>query len=138
MFISFNICSENTRTTSETLLHQSLFLYLPEVFSFPTPGSPGERKRGNDLIRQRSVGRFILFQNTGFQQLVDQLFHGVVGAQETLRRHDDADAALGHGSFTFSTGLKGDEVEADHGSCEVNLTDSVCKNFFLTTTASAF
>ena len=62
---------------------------------------------------------------------VCQVLHGIVGAQKALGRHDDADVALANGSGTVFTGLKGDEVEADHVACEVDLTNTVGENFFL-------
>ena len=77
------------------------------------------------------LGRFVLLEDASFEQFVDQLFHGVEGAQESLRGHDDSDGALGNRGFAFSLGLEGHEVKADHCACEMNLSDTVCVDFFL-------
>lgn len=73
---------------------------------------------------------FVLAENTGFDQLVNELLHGVHGAEEALGRHDDADIALGNGGLTFFSGLQGNKVEADHVAGEVDLTDTIGEDFF--------
>ena len=83
-------------------------------------------KSGRSLFRF-----FVLLQNAGIEQFVDELLHGVEGSQESLRRHDDPDIGLGNGCFPFFLGLEGDEVVADHAAREVDLTDAVSENFFL-------
>ena len=49
--------------------------------------------------------------------------------EEALGRHDDTDTALGRGFAVFFR-LQGDEVIADHAAGEVDLTDTVCEDFF--------
>jgi hypothetical protein len=96
--------------------------------------SPLKQIKGGEHITQkeRSLGSFVLLENTGFQQFVDELLHGVVSAQETLGRHDDTDVALGNGSGTVFTGLESNEIETNHSTGEMDLTDTISKNFFLT------
>ena len=73
---------------------------------------------------------FVLLENASFDHLVDELLHGVHGAEEALRRHDHADVRDRGRGFAFASGLKGDEVKTDHVAGEVDLTDAVCEDFF--------
>ena len=76
------------------------------------------------------LGSFVLLENTGFEQFVDELLHAVVGGKETLRRHDDTAVGLRNRSFAILFGLKSNKVIADHAAGEVDLTDAVCVDFF--------
>ena len=134
-FTLHNCCSENSRTAPFSLWKpQKLCLRLLNTLPFAVPALHSQKNRNgkSSLVKERLLGSFVLLKDAGFQQFVDELLHGVVGTQETLGRHDDADVALGHGSGTVFTGLEGNEIKTDHGSGKVDLTDAISKNFFLT------
>ena len=100
----------------------------PEIFRRLTAGVlffPDSTHNGSERLLT-----FVFAQDTGFNQFVDQLLHGIKSTQKALGRHDDTDVALRSGSLTFFAGLQGDEIETDHVARKVDLTDTVCKNFF--------
>ena len=83
------------------------------------------------VVHQKTIELLFVFaQDTGFDQFVNELLHGVESAQKTLGRHDDTDIALGNRGLTIFCGLQSDEVKANHVSGEVDLTDTVCEDFF--------
>ena len=71
----------------------------------------------------------VFLQNVCFDELVDELLHGVEGCEEAVRGHDHADVALGKRSLAVFGRLEGDEVESDHAAREVNLSNAVRKDF---------
>ena len=75
------------------------------------------------------LSRFIFLQHTGLKKLVDQLLHGVECGKESLRRHDDTDIGLRFGRFPFLFRLQSYKIVANHPRCEMNLPDSICKDF---------
>ena len=44
--------------------------------------------RHQHSVDHESVGVFVLLEHTSFDELVDELLHGVEGGEEALRRHD--------------------------------------------------
>ena len=78
---------------------------------------------------RKLLGRFVLLEHAGFDELVDQLLHRVERGEEALRRHDDAHIALGNGGLAVFFGLKGHEILTHHAAREVDLTDAVRENF---------
>ncbi|MBO5763358.1 MAG: hypothetical protein J6R85_05755, partial [Lentisphaeria bacterium] len=100
----------------------------------PHPGG----NRAFSKTPQRSVGGFVLLEHAGFDELVDELLHGVEGSQEALGRHDDAFRDFGGGGGTVFAGLQGDKVETNHVTGEMDLTDTVSKDFFLSHNNTSF
>ena len=77
------------------------------------------------------VNTFILLKDTGLQQLVDQLLHGVESTQESLRRHNDTHITLRCRSFSVFFRLESYKIETNHSTGKMNLTDAISENFFL-------
>ena len=69
-------------------------------------------------------GRLVLLENSGFQQLVDQLLHRIECTQKSLRRHDDALFDHRNRGFAFHFRLKRHEIKSDHSAGKVNPADA--------------
>ena len=72
---------------------------------------------------------FVLAEDAGVDELVDQLLHAVESGEEALGRHDDAEAGFRSRRLAVASGLKGDAVKTNHVAGKVDLPNAVDEVF---------